>query len=127
MLWTDSDGSRHRVGAFSQTHVLWYLTGAPASGYCETYDLNFIDGAERHVSEAQPHILCTDSPTMRIGTRQAIDDAIAYTADTTRDSFSRRCTWDPMPAGRFVRARLTSAAATALQGATLYAETGGMT
>jgi len=125
MLWSDSDGKRHRLGVFSQAHAIGYLTGAPASGYCETYDIGFVDGQVRHVSEAQPNILCTDSPTMRIAAKQAIDDPLSYTADVGRDSFSKRCPFDTMPGGILLRSRVTSSAASAIKGATLYLENGG--
>ena len=125
MLWTDSDGSRHRLGAFNQSHAIGYLTGAPPSGYCETYDIGFVDGQVRHVSEAQPNIICTDSPTMRVAAKEAADDAVSYTADVGRDSFTKSCPFDTMPGGKFVRARVTSSAASAIQGCTLQLEQGG--
>src|SRR6185437_15706913 len=121
-LFSDNDGSRHRLGVFDQSHRLGYLTGIAASGYCETYDLSFVDGQLRSVVEAQPNIVCTDAPTMRIGIKQSIDDDPTYTADVGRDSFSGRCTLDPPPEGLFARARLSSSAASALYGATLYTE-----
>lgn len=124
MLWTDSDGSRHRLGAFNQSHSIGYLTGASPSGYCETYDIGFTDQQVRHISEAQPHIICTDSPTMRVAAKEAADDAVSYTADVARDSFTKNCPFDTMPAGKFVRARVTSSAASAIQGCTLQLEQG---
>ena len=125
MLWTDSDGSRHRLGCFNQSHALGYLTGAAPSGYCETYDLSFVDGQVRHVSEAQPNIICTDSPTMRVAAKEAADDALFYTADIGRDSFTKSCPFDTMPGGKFIRARVTSSAASAISGCTLQLEQGG--
>lgn len=124
MLWTDSDGTRHRLGVFNQSHTLGYLTGAAPSGYCESYDLSFTDQQGRHVSALTPNIQCTDSPTARIGTKQAIDDAVTYTSDVSRESFTRMCPFSSLPYGRFVRARVTSAAASALHGATLHLEQG---
>ena len=126
MLFTDNDGSRHRLGLFSAAHQLGYLTGTPASGYCETYDISFVDARARSVSEAQPNIVCTDAPTMRITAKSSADDpAPNVTGDIGRDTFTKRCTFDPPPEGLFVRARVTSAAAQAIQGATLYTEQGG--
>lgn len=125
MLWTDQTGLQHRLGVFNQSHTLGYLTAAAAPGYCETYDLAFTDQQIRHVSEAQPHIVCTDSPTMRIAAKEAADDALSYTADIARDSFSKTCSFDTMPAGKFVRARVTSSAASSIAGCTLYTEQGG--
>ncbi len=124
-LWTDNDGTRLRVGLFSQAHALGYLTGATQSGYCETYDLAFTDQQTRYLSEALPHIQCTDSPTMRAAGKEALDDALIYTPDAARDPFTRTCAFDTLPGGRFVRTRLTSSAASAFQGATLYLEQGG--
>lgn len=125
MLWNDSDGTRHRLGVFNQAHTLGYLTGGSAAGYCETYDMSYVDQQGRHVSATTPHIQCTDSPTMRIGTKQAIDDAVTYTSDVSRESFTRMCPFSTLPYGRFIRARLTSSAASAFQGATLHTEMGG--
>jgi hypothetical protein len=125
MLFTDQTGSQHRLGIFSQAHSLGYLTAAPASGYCETYDLGFVDQQIRHVSEAQPHIVCTDSPTMRVAAKEAIDDAVVWTPDVARDPFAKTCPFDTMPGGKFIRARLTSSAASAINGATLQLEQGG--
>ena len=124
-LFTDTDGTRHRLGVFNQSHNLGYLTGTTVSGYCESYDLAFVDGIVRSISEAQPHILCTDQPTMRVGTKMAIDDTPSYTPDNPRNTFSRRVSFDPSPTGMFVRARVTSSAATSVNGATLYVEQGG--
>lgn len=123
-VFTDNDGSRHRLGVFNHSHTLGYLTGAAASGYCETYDMSFVDGMSRSVTEAQPQIEATDTPTMRIGTKQSIDESVTYTADVAQHTFSRRCSWDPPPLGTMVRARLTSAAASAMYGAALYMQMG---
>lgn len=126
MLWSDLDSSlRHRLAVFDQTHKFGYLNAAASSGYVETYDGSFLDGRVRDVIEVQPNIICTDTPTARIGYREAIQDAITYTSDNQQDAFSRRVTFDPPPAGRFVRVRLTSAAAQALNGATIFTEMGG--
>lgn len=119
-LWTDTDGTTHRAGAFDQLHHIAYFTGAPAAGYCETYDLSFVDGLIRDVPEAQPHIVCTDRPTMRIGSKRWADDTVSYTADSARNAFTGRCTWDPPPSALFQRARVTSSNASAINGATLY-------
>ncbi len=124
-LWTDQTGTQHQVGLFNQAHSSAYLTGAPASGYCETYDLGFTDQQARYLSEAQPHIVCTDSPIMRAAGKEAIDDALIYTPDVGRDPFTRTCAFDTLPGGKFVRTRLTSSATSAMQGATLYLEQGG--
>ncbi len=124
-LFTDTDGTRHRAAFIDQTHSLGYLTGASASGYCETYDMTFVDGMVRDLVEAQPHIQCTDSPTMRIGSKANIDESVSYTADVMRDGFSRRCSFDPPPSSIIARARVTSADATAINGATIYTEIAG--
>lgn len=125
MLWAHTDGTRHRVGLFNQSHAFGFLIGPAASGYCETYDLAFVDAQFRHIIEAQPHILCTDSPTMRIGTKERLDDALTYTSDQGRDSFTGRVPFAEVPGGMFIRARVTSSAATAINGATLYTEGAG--
>jgi hypothetical protein len=124
MLWSDSDGKRHRLGVFNQSHALGYLTGASASGYCETYDMSFVDQLGRHVSAVTPHIQCTDSPTVRVGTKQALDDVVTYTSDVSRESFTRMCPFSALPYGRFVRGRLTSSAAQAFHGMSVNTEMG---
>lgn len=124
-IFSDNDGTRHRLGVFNQQHVLSYLTGVPARGYCETYDAGFVDGLARSVSEATPNVVCTDEPLVRIGVKDAIDDDTSYTGDAARDSFTRRATFDPPPEGKFLRARLSSSAASAMHGVTVYLEQGG--
>lgn len=124
-LWSDNDGTRHRVGIFNQSHLFGLFTGTPARGYCETYDAGFVDGLSRSVSEATPNVVCTDEPLVRIGVKDAIDDDTSYTGDAARDSFTRRCTFDPPPEGKFLRARLSSSAASAMHGVTVYLEQGG--
>lgn len=127
LIWTDiNSANQHVVSIFDQTHKYGGLTGAAPSGYVETYDGSFLDGRVRDVVEAQLNGLVTDSPTMRIGTREHPKDAITYSADNGLDAFTRRATWDPPPAGRFLRVRATSAAATALNGATIFTEQGGV-
>ena len=125
-IFTDRDATtgRQKLGIVNQSHALGYLIGAAPSGYCETYDIGFTDQQVRHVSEAQPHIICTDSPTMRVAAKEAADDATVYTADVARDSFTKSCPFDTMPGGKFVRARVTSSAASAISGCTLELEQG---
>lgn len=106
-------------------HQLGYLTGNPLPGYCETYDGGFLDARVRDVIAGDPNIVSTDTPTMRVSVKMDPSDATTYTVDGMPDSFSQRVTWDPPPSGRFVRMRVTSSAATALNGATIFTETGG--
>ncbi len=124
-IWTDQTGTQHRLGLFNQSHDTGYLTGAAATGYCETYDIGFTDQMVRYLTEAQPLIQCTDNPTMRAAAKEAPDDPILYTPDVGRDPFTRTCPFDTCPGGKFVRARVSSAAASAIQGATLQLEEGG--
>lgn len=111
---------------FNQSHTWGSLSGANLTGYCETYDGGFLDGMVRDVIEVQPNIIATGSPTAQIGYRDSLQDSITYSAANTQDAFSRRVTFDPPPSGRFLRVRLTSAAASALNGATIYVEQGGV-
>lgn len=131
LIWSDlqapaSGALQHSLGLFNQSHEYASLSGANLTGYAETYDGSFLDGLVRDVIEVQPNILCTDTPTARVGYRQALQDAITYTSDNSQDAFSRRVTFDPPPAGRFLRVRVTSAAAQALNGATIFVEQGGL-
>jgi len=109
-------------------HQLGYLNGATLAGYCETYDGAFLDGRVRDVVEGQPNVVTNDDAgtTMRVGVKQTNDADTTYSTDSGLDPFTGRATWDPPPSGRFIRARVTNDAATALNGCTLFLEMGGV-
>jgi len=142
LLFTDNDGSRHKLGIFDQSHKYCSLTGPPKSGYLETYDITYSDQAHRTVTGIRPNIdfaLLTDSngnsitntagsfivgdiPTCRAGARNSESAALAYTADAAQDAFTGI---SPVLAdGAFIRARVTAQAANKVPGATLYLEMG---
>ena len=126
--WADNTGTTHRLGTIDQTQKLSYLTGGSLSAYCETWDGGFLDGMVRDVVEVQPMLSSTGDPTVRIGYKEGSNDPTTYTTDNSPDAFSRRVTFDPPPAGRFVRARMTapSTSNAVMQGVTLYTEMGGV-
>ena len=123
-LWTHDNGTQHVADCFDQSHTLSEFTGAPLTGYCETYDMSFLDSLFRDLPQATPHIVCSDSPTMRITTKRSADDVGKVTGDMRRNGFSRSCTFDPSPSGLFMRARVSSANASAINGATLFTTDG---
>lgn len=122
-LFTDNDGTRHRLGVIDQTHKLGYLTGSPALGYCESYDVGFVDGAQRFVSGVRINAVTSDTPIARVGVKNSPSDATQYSADASMDQFSRIA--PVMASGNLMRARVSSKGAAALFGATLYMEQGG--
>jgi hypothetical protein len=125
IIWTDSDGSTDRIGAFTQFLGQYcLLTGTPASGYLESCDVMFTDGNVRYVTAARPNINAADTPTVTLGTRNTLESAVTYTAAVAADTFGAG--FAPLFGnGLYMRARVTSAAAQAMHGATLMIETGG--
>lgn len=123
IIWTDSDGTTDRLGIINQTHVYSLLTGAPAAGYLESCDIGFADGNIRTTTAARPNINCTDAPLTMIGRRNNLQAAVAYSANTAVDAFSNLAPF--LSEGLYTRARVTSSAAQAINGVTLYQETGG--
>lgn len=122
-VWSDNSGSAHKLGLINQAHTYAGLTGAPALGYVETVDMFWVDGMVRTTTGVKPLIQSTDIPRVRMGSRRDMNDSIAYTSDSARNSFSRICSL--FSEGQFQRVRLSSASATAITGAILYQEAGG--
>jgi hypothetical protein len=125
VIWSDDDGSRHRLGIMTQGTTPGYqrLTGTPLSGYLESCDMYFIDGQRRLSTAARPLINCTDQPLVTIGNRDDLKQSVKYAAGSYPDRFSKL---NPcLSGGMYTRARVTSAQATSIHGVTLYLETEG--
>lgn len=128
-VWTTDNGTdgdpatRQTLGVFDQSHVPNTLSGTALTGYLESCDLFFVDGNTRFTSGARAHINCTDTPTMKIGTRNNLQSAVTYSAAASADAFSNLFPF--LAQGIYTRARLSSATAQAFHSATLLMEQGG--
>ena len=129
LVWSDTDGTRHKLGLFSPIVSATYyyyqgLTGTSATGYLETCDTIADDGTIRYTVGAIPHIDCADTPLSMIGTRPALSRNVLYTGYRAQDQFT---TIAPFlaPGARYTRARVASANASAFNGVTLLQEAGG--
>lgn len=127
LVWTDNNGSTTpgselRLGLFSgnQYNV---LQGPTLNGYLESCDLMANDGMQRFTTGVRPNVASTDTPQAVVGTRNSMQDAINYTISAPPDPFSR--TVPTLSEGLYTRVNVSAAAATALNGATLYQQTGG--
>jgi hypothetical protein len=122
LIFTDDNGStvpanEIRLGLFTQNHQYSSLLGTPVSGYLESCDLMPVDGSYRFTSGLRPNVACTDAPKGSIGVRNSMQDSVTHTTPKVADPFSRVV--PVMLTGLYTRARVTSAAASALNGATL--------
>ena len=126
-IWSDTDGTRHKVGLLSQPAPsdAYYqsLTGTPLQGYLETCDTVPADGSTMYTIGAVPNIDCTDTPLIMIGTRKAQGLNVDYSRYAPPDSFSTMAPF--LKHGRYTRGRLASSSATAFNGLTLMQEPGG--
>ena len=127
LIWSDTDGTRRRVGVMSPLIGIFYysqlLTGAPAPGYLESGDLYFIDGQRRLCTGVRPQVNSTDKPLVVIGTRDSLQDAVQYGSGSFPGRFSKIA--PALSGGIYMRVRLQSAAAQSIHGATLFLETEG--
>jgi hypothetical protein len=128
-LWTSNNATigdpatLQLLGLMDQTNTPNMLTGVTMSGYIESCDIWFNDGQRRLISGARPHVASTDTPSVVVGSRNALTDPVAYSVSGTPDTFSRIA--PILQSGIYNRVRVSSGAATNLQGATLYMETEG--
>lgn len=127
LIWSDTDGVRHKVGLFSNLSGSNYyyqsLTGIPAQAYLETCDAIFDDGNIRYTMGAIPNIDCTDVPLTMIGTRPNLSRPVNYSTYAAQDQFTTVAPF--MRHGRYTRARVASNNANAINGVTLLQEMGG--
>ncbi len=136
VIWSDTDGTRNRVGIFAQgatvttpPYVGYYnyayqlLTGAPAAGYMESCDLFFADGQRRLTTGARPSLNSADQPLVTIGNRDSLHDPVQYGKAAFPDRFSKMA--PALSSGMYTRARVQSASATSIHGVTVYVETEG--
>ena len=125
-VWSDTDGTRHRLGLIGKPTYAVYslLTGTPATGYVESGDMQFSDGKTRYITGARLNVNSSDVPTLTIGTRNTLTTSVTYASPAAPDSFSGIA--PVLAQGIYTRARVSSANATSINGATLMIETGGM-
>lgn len=128
ILWTDNNGAADfgtnlRLGLFSGNQYS-VLQGPTLNGYCESLDLMDIDSQLRFTTGVRPNVACTDTPQALIGTRNSMQDAIAYTPSTAPDSFSRIV--PVLGEGIYTRVRVSSSAAQNIIGATIDQQLGGL-
>lgn len=125
-IWTDTDGFTDRLGVITQTtHQYSLLTGTPSSGYLESCDLSFADGNTRFTPSVRPNIACSDTPTAQVGVRSTLKSSITYSAAGTADAFGAGFAPTLTGNGLYTRLRVSSAAASALTGATAKMRMGG--
>jgi hypothetical protein len=115
-IWIDSDGSTDRLGLFSQSHAYSLLTGAPSVGYLESVDLCFADGLTRDTNGVRPNGAFT-SPTVTVGTRNTLSQAVTYNAGYAPDAFGAGFA-PALTEGLYTRIRVLDTNATSIQGAT---------
>ena len=128
MIFTDDNGSsvpatEIRLGLFNQSHQYSSLLGATLSGYIESCDLMPTDMAYRLTTGIRPNIACTDTPQALAGARNSMQSAVTYTTSAAPDSFSHLV--PVLQNALYTRARVSSGAASALNGATLEQQNGG--
>lgn len=123
-IWTDrQQGNDVRLGLFDQNNQYSSLTGPTLNGYMESCDVTDSDGNIRFAMGVRPNIACTDTPQALVGVRNSMQDALLYTTSAPPDAFSRIC--PAMAEGLYTRVRISSAAASSFNGATLYQQPGG--
>jgi hypothetical protein len=127
-LWTDTNagttpGSELRLGLFTQSHQASTLSGPTLNGYLETCDLMDVDGDQRFTMGIRPNIACTDTPQAKAGVRNSLSDPLSYSAPAAPDAFSRIA--PALVTGIYTRINVSSSAATAFTGATVYQQEGG--
>lgn len=123
VIWTDTSGGIERLGIFNQSRIYGGLNGIPNAGYLESCDFVFTDGRYRYVNAVRPIINCSDIPTVTVGYRNTLEDAVLYSQAMAKDKFSGIAPF--LVGGIYLRARLTSANGQSLHGATLFLKNGG--
>ena len=128
VIWTDSNGSTVQgstlqLGLIDQNNQYNSMTGPTLNGYLETCDIQRTDGNARFVFGVRPNVACTDTPICMAGVRNSMQDNVTYSLPVPPDPFSRVA--PALLEGIFVRARVSSAAASAFNGASLTEQPGG--
>ncbi len=131
-IWTADNGTdgapgtRQTLGVFDQSHTPNKLSGSPTlTGYLESCDLSFSDGLTRFTPSVRPNIACTDTPTVTVGIRNTLESAVTYSAAGTADSFGGGFAPTLIGKGLYTRIRISSTAASAINGATAKMRPGG--
>jgi hypothetical protein len=122
-----SPGTRQTLGLFTLAHVPNQLTStAPSAGYLESCDLSFADGNTRFTPQVRPNIDCTDTPSAAIGIRNSLQSAVTYsTLGLAPDPFAAGFVPTLAQRALYTRIRVSSGAASALNGATAKMRKGG--
>jgi hypothetical protein len=128
VIWTDSNGSTSpgstlQLGLIDQNNQYNSMTGPTLNGYLETCDIQMTDGLARFLLGIRPNVASTDTPQVMGGVRNSMQDNITYSSAVPHDPFSRIA--PVLLEGMFNRARVSSAAASAFNGVTLYQQPGG--
>jgi hypothetical protein len=128
LVWTDNNGqttagTELRLGLFTQANQYSVLQGPTLNGYLESCDVMAVDSMQRLTTGVRPNVASTDTPQAMIGVRNSMQDAINYSVSMAPDPFSRIV--PTLMEGLYTRTRVSSSAASALNGATLYQQTGG--
>jgi hypothetical protein len=128
VIWTDSNGSTSpgstlQLGLIDQNNQYNSMTGPTLNGYLETCDIQMTDGLARFLLGIRPNVASTDTPQVMGGVRNSMQDNITYSSAAPPDPFSRIA--PALLEGMFNRARVSSAAASAFNGVTLYQQPGG--
>lgn len=128
LLWTDTNastaaGSILRLALFTQAHQASLLNGPTINGFLETLDLMDVDGDSRFTMGIRPNIACTDTPQAKAGVRNSLSDPVTYSVPAAPDPFSRIA--PALVEGIYTRVNVSSSAASAFTGATVYQEEGG--
>lgn len=128
-IWTadngadNAPGTRQTIGLFDQSHRPNNLSGPPLTGYLETCDMYYIDGARRLITGVRPHITSSDLPQIVVGTRNSLQESVNYSAGSFPDTFSRIA--PVLQSGMYSRVRSQSTNASAMNAVTLFTETEG--
>jgi hypothetical protein len=132
LIWTDSNESetlgvslfiQPQPDAFPNEWQYSTLTGPTLTGYLETCDVMDADGNLRFTTGVRPNVACTDTPQVMVGVRNSLQDAVNYSTQVPPDSFSRIA--PALLEGLYTRVNISSSAASAFIGATLYQQPAG--
>lgn len=123
IIWSDTDGTRHRLGVFSQTSIYQLIAGPTVAGYLESCDISFLDGQRRLCTGVRPKINSTDQPLVTVGNRDSLQEDVQYGNGSFPDRFSKIA--PALSGGIYTRVRLQSSAASSINAATVLLETEG--
>jgi hypothetical protein len=128
LIWSDTDGTRHRLACFvnvsAENYEYTLFTSGTLSGYLETCDMMFVDGNSRTTVGVRPNVNALTAPTVQVGTRNTLQAALTYSPTSQADAFGGG--FAPVLAqGLYTRCRVSAANANAIHGATMSMVMGG--